>query len=356
MAGGEHDRGIVRSRGTDSKTEAAPPQPALERTVCGMHGGQRRVVHRLQGLVHDGRRQLLRAADAYRCPQPVSAALPGDGRTDTAHVWPVLEAAFREFGLPHRLRSDNGPPFASRGAGGLSQLSVKVIKAGVLPERIAPGKPQQNGRHERMHLTLLQDTAKPAARSLREQLERCACSRTSTTKNARMRRSATIRRPSITLYRRAALTVSCANRATGPTRSSGACVKTERSSGTATRSISAKRWSASPVGLAENDDRLHRQLWPDRARHNRPSRRSIAKTKTQKAVDLWTTLRVAHRVHSLNNNRPERNENCVTHVVGLNCYLCSRLLSFAKRRRVRGSLRGSSPRFGYRPLIRRLTS
>ncbi len=45
-------------------------------------------------------------------------------RTDTEHVWPVLEAAFREFGLPHRLRSDNGPPFASRGAGGLSQLST----------------------------------------------------------------------------------------------------------------------------------------------------------------------------------------------------------------------------------------
>jgi putative transposase len=93
-------------------------------------------------------------------------------RTDTTHVWPVLEAAFCEFGLPHRLRSDNGPPFASRGAGGLSQLSVKVIKAGVLPERIAPGKPQQNGRHERMHLTLLQDTAKPAARSLRQQIKR----------------------------------------------------------------------------------------------------------------------------------------------------------------------------------------
>ena len=93
-------------------------------------------------------------------------------RTDTDHVWPVLEAAFCEFGLPHRLRSDNGPPFASRGAGGLSQLSVKVIKAGVLPERIAPGKPQQNGRHERMHLTLLQDTAQPAARSLREQIKR----------------------------------------------------------------------------------------------------------------------------------------------------------------------------------------
>jgi len=93
-------------------------------------------------------------------------------RLDTAHVWPVLEAAFREFGLPHRLRSDNGSPFASRGAGGLSRLSVKVIKAGVTPERIAPGKPQQNGRLERLHLTLLQDTASPPARSLREQLER----------------------------------------------------------------------------------------------------------------------------------------------------------------------------------------
>jgi putative transposase len=93
-------------------------------------------------------------------------------RTDTEHVWPVLDAAFREFGLPNYLRSDNGSPFASRGAGGLSRLSVKLIKAGVTPERIAPGKPQQNGRHERMHLTLLQEVANPPARNMREQLER----------------------------------------------------------------------------------------------------------------------------------------------------------------------------------------
>ena len=93
-------------------------------------------------------------------------------RLDTEHVWPVLDAAFREFGLPLRLRSDNGAPFASCGAGGLSRLSVKVIKAGVVPERIAPGKPQQNGRLERLHLTLLQDAASPPARSLREQLAR----------------------------------------------------------------------------------------------------------------------------------------------------------------------------------------
>jgi putative transposase len=93
-------------------------------------------------------------------------------RTDTAHVWPVLDAAFREFGLPKVLRSDNGAPFASSGAGGLSRFSVKLIKAGILPERIEPGKPQQNGRLERLHLTLLKDTADPPARSLRQQLER----------------------------------------------------------------------------------------------------------------------------------------------------------------------------------------
>jgi putative transposase len=94
------------------------------------------------------------------------------GRTDAEHVWPVLDAAFREFGLPRALRSDNGAPFASRGAGGLSQLSVRMIKAGVVPERIAPGKPQQNGRLERFHLTLLQDTANPPAHSLRQQIKR----------------------------------------------------------------------------------------------------------------------------------------------------------------------------------------
>ena len=94
------------------------------------------------------------------------------GRTDGDHVWPVLDAAFREFGLPLRLRSDNGPPFASTAAGGLSRLAVKVIQAGVRPERIEPGKPQQNGRLERLHLTLLGDTASPPARSLRDQLDR----------------------------------------------------------------------------------------------------------------------------------------------------------------------------------------
>jgi transposase InsO family protein len=121
-------------------------------------------------LTGDGERcEPLTLTDAYSRYLLRCQAL---AHTDTDHVWPVLDAAFREFGLPLRMRSDNGPPFASRGPGGLSRLSVKVIKAGVVPERIAPGKPQQNGRHERMHLTLLQDTANPPARSLREQIKR----------------------------------------------------------------------------------------------------------------------------------------------------------------------------------------
>ena len=94
------------------------------------------------------------------------------GRCDEAHVWPHLTGAFREHGLPRVLRSDNGPPFASRGAAGLSRLAGKLINVGVLPERIEPGKPQQNGRHERMHLTLKQETASPPADSLAEQIVR----------------------------------------------------------------------------------------------------------------------------------------------------------------------------------------
>lgn len=77
-----------------------------------------------------------------------------------------FERAFREYGLPRSIRTDNGSPFASTGLGGLTRLSVWWIKLGITPERIEPGKPQQNGRHERMHLTLKQETAIPPRKSL----------------------------------------------------------------------------------------------------------------------------------------------------------------------------------------------
>lgn len=84
----------------------------------------------------------------------------------TNNVWGLLDASFREFGLPLYLRNDNGPPFASCAPGRLSKLSVNLIKAGVIPEWIDPGKPEQNGRHERMHLTLKNETASPSAANL----------------------------------------------------------------------------------------------------------------------------------------------------------------------------------------------
>lgn len=87
-------------------------------------------------------------------------------------VWPIFDAAFREFGLPKAVRSDNGAPFASLAAGGLSKLSVRLIKAGIIPERIMPGRPEQNGRHERFHLTLKRETARPPAASRRAQQRR----------------------------------------------------------------------------------------------------------------------------------------------------------------------------------------
>jgi len=76
---------------------------------------------------------------------------------------------FKEHGLPLRMRSDNGIPFASIACGGLSQLSIWWIRLGIHPERIEPGKPQQNGRHERMHRTLKKATTRPPSSNMKKQ-------------------------------------------------------------------------------------------------------------------------------------------------------------------------------------------
>lgn len=75
----------------------------------------------------------------------------------------VFLRLFQQYGLPRRIRTDNGVPFAAATLGRLSQLSVWWLKLGILPELIEPGKPQQNGRHERMHRTLKEQTTKPPA-------------------------------------------------------------------------------------------------------------------------------------------------------------------------------------------------
>jgi transposase InsO family protein len=115
----------------------------------------------------DGQRiDPLTISDAYsryllRC-QAVS-------KTDTARVQAVFEAAFREYGLPQAIRTDNGAPFASSALAGWSRLAVWWMKLGIVPERIQAGHPEQNGRHERMHRTLKQETAMPPAADHRAQ-------------------------------------------------------------------------------------------------------------------------------------------------------------------------------------------
>lgn len=112
-----------------------------------------------------------RTRDGWRC-EPLTVmdassryllALEATGSTAEAEAWPVFERLFEKHGLPDRFRSDNGPPFASPGVTGLTPLAARFIKLGITLERIAPGKPQQNGRHERFHLTMLPMAKEPQA-------------------------------------------------------------------------------------------------------------------------------------------------------------------------------------------------
>jgi transposase InsO family protein len=100
-------------------------------------------------------------------------ACEGVASTKADFAFSVFERVFKEFGVPGSIRTDNGVPFASSHAlFGLSKLSVWWLRLGIRIERIKPGHPQQNGRHERMHLTLKTETTKPAAFNFLQQQER----------------------------------------------------------------------------------------------------------------------------------------------------------------------------------------
>lgn len=90
-------------------------------------------------------------------------------KTDTERVQAIFAAAFGEYGMPEVIHSDNGAPFAARAVNGLSRLSLWWMKLGIRPERSKAGHPEQNGRHERMHRTLKQETASPPAATARAQ-------------------------------------------------------------------------------------------------------------------------------------------------------------------------------------------
>ena len=90
--------------------------------------------------------------------------------TKESYAFTVFERAFKDFGLPRAIRSDNGVPFASNSTFfGLSKLSVWWLRLGIAIERIKPGNPQQNGRHERMHLTLKKEATKPPGKNFLQQ-------------------------------------------------------------------------------------------------------------------------------------------------------------------------------------------
>ncbi len=93
--------------------------------------------------------------------------------TKEVYGFTVFERVFKEFGLPRAIRTDNGVPFASPNAlFNLSRLSVWWLRLGIDIERIKPGNPQQNGRHERMHLALKLETTKPAGANFLQQQAR----------------------------------------------------------------------------------------------------------------------------------------------------------------------------------------
>ena len=90
-------------------------------------------------------------------------------KADSIHVAAIFDAAFREYGLPLVIHTDNGVPFASCAPGGLSRVSMRWVKLGIVPQRSRPASPQDNGRHERMHSTLQQATLQPPERNARRQ-------------------------------------------------------------------------------------------------------------------------------------------------------------------------------------------
>ncbi len=120
-----------------------------------------------------------RTADGRRCDPLTLADAASRYLVDVRIVEPTwagvrgaMERIFGTVGLPEAIRSDNGPPFGSTGAGGLSALSVWWLKLGIEPRYIPPSSPQDNGRHERMHRTLKAETSEAAAATPAEQQRR----------------------------------------------------------------------------------------------------------------------------------------------------------------------------------------
>jgi transposase InsO family protein len=159
--------GLVKKRGRRRRATCLPPSKLTAGTVanevwCADYKGQFKLANGTYCYpltITDLHSRFLIACTALESTkaEPAMAA---------------FEEAFREYGLPQVIRTDNGCPFASTGLAGFSMLSVRWLRLGIRPERIQPSHPEQNGQHERMHRTLKQETARPAGANLLQQQER----------------------------------------------------------------------------------------------------------------------------------------------------------------------------------------
>lgn len=152
----------LRAPPAGTKPDLSPPSAPNESWAIDFKGWFR---------TGDGVRcEPLTISDGFSRYLMVCQALP---QSTTSYVMPVLIDAFQTHGMPRALRSDNGSPFANtRGLAGLTQLSVWLLTLNIWPDRIDPGRPDQNGRHERMHRVLREDAANPPAQSIAAQQTR----------------------------------------------------------------------------------------------------------------------------------------------------------------------------------------
>lgn len=162
MARGEHHRRLAPGRHAECAAAPGAARDAAHAPLAQARGPNDVWTADFKGW--------FRTADGTRCdPLTVADAcsryvlccriVPPSARG----VRPWFERTFREYGLPRALRTDNGSPFATTGAGQLSHLAVWWLKLCIQLDRIDPGHPEQNGRHERFHLTLRQETTSPPA-------------------------------------------------------------------------------------------------------------------------------------------------------------------------------------------------
>jgi transposase InsO family protein len=193
-----------------------------------------------------------RTADGTRCDPLTLTDAASRYLVDVRIVEPTLagvrgamERVFAEVGLPLGIRSDNGAPFGSTGAGGLSVLSVWWLKLGIEPRYIPPSSPQDNGRHERMHRTLKEQTSKPAAATPAEQQRGSIASAATTMRSGRMKPSSRRRLRHIGSHRPVLCRRAWRIPGTMLIIKSAACTGTVQSGGAVRRCLSAKRWQAS---------------------------------------------------------------------------------------------------------------